>query len=91
MTYVIGQATAPTGATVALFTVPPGLCNVTFWNPSAVPVLMSTSKATASNGVVCHSIPTSFFTYVSNAGATVYGANTSGTAASVNYIIATDA
>jgi len=89
--YVMGQATCPTSNTVALFTVPPGLCNVTFWNVSAPNIYVGTSTAvTATNGLVCHSIPTNFFTYVGSKGATFYGANTSATAGAVNYIISTD-
>jgi hypothetical protein len=38
----------------------------------------------------CHSIPTNFFTYVSSGGATLWGANTSGSPAVVNYILVTD-
>lgn len=91
MAYVMGQATVPTASTVAIFTVPPGLCNVTFWNVSTPNVYVGTSTAvTATNGLVCHSIPTSFFSYVSARGATFYGANTAATGAAVNYIISTD-
>ena len=91
MTYVMGQATAPTSATVALFTLPAGLCNCTFWNVTGGTVYIGTSIAvTATNGLQCHSIPTNFFTYVSTRGATLYGANVSGTGAAVNYMIVTD-
>ncbi len=90
MAYVMGQATAPSTNTVALFTVPAGLCNVTFWNVSTPNVYVGTSTAvTATNGLVCHSIPTSFMNYVSSKGATFYGANTSATGGVVNYIIVT--
>jgi hypothetical protein len=91
MAYIMGQATAPTSSTVALFTLPAGLCNCTFWNTSAGTVYTGTSvNVTATNGLQCHSIPTNFFTYVSSKGATLYGANPGGTPASVNYIIVTD-
>lgn len=77
--------------TVPLFTVPPGLCNVTFWNVSATNVYVGTSTAvTTSNGLQCHSIPTSFSTYVSSRGATFFGANPTASTAVVNYIIVTD-
>lgn len=91
MAYVMGQATAPSTSTVPLFTVPSGLCNVTFWNVSVPNIYVGTSTAvTAVNGLTCHSIPTSFSNYVSSKGATFYGANTSATGGVVNYIIVTD-
>lgn len=87
----MGQATCPTTNTVPLFTVPSGLCNVTFWNVSAPNIYIGTSTAvTASNGLVCHSIPTNFFSYVSSKSVTFYGANTSATAGVVNFIIVTN-
>lgn len=88
----MGQATCPTTSTVPLFTVPAGLCNVTFWNVSATNVYVGTSTlVTSANGLVCHSIPTNFFTYVGSRGATFYGANPSAsTAGSINFIISTD-
>jgi hypothetical protein len=90
MTYLMGQVTVPNASTVSLFTVPPGLCNATFWNVSAGTVFTGTSTAvTSANGLQCHSIPTSFSSYVSSKGATFYGANTGATSAVVNYIIVT--
>lgn len=88
MSYIMGQATCPSTGTVPLFTVPAGLCNVTFWNVTAGNVYIGTSsaKTTVNNGLQCHSIPTNFFTYVGSAGATFFGV-TNGTAATVNYII----
>ena len=87
----MGQVPVSNSATVPVFTVPSGLCNVTFWNVSAGTVYLGTSTAvTTTNGLQCHSIPTSFFNYVSSKSVTFYGANTSGTAATINYIIVTD-
>jgi hypothetical protein len=75
-----------------LFTVPSGLCNVTFWNVSTPTIFVgSSTTVTAVNGLQCHSIPTNFFTYVGSKGATFYGANTSATGGQVNYIISTNA
>ena len=91
MAYVLGNATAPTSNTVPLFIVPPGLVNVTFWNASGNTVYIGTSTAvTSTNGLQCHSIPTSFFSYIGSKGATFFGANTSGVGASINYILVTD-
>lgn len=91
MAYVMGQATVNGTSTVPIFTVPSGLCNVTFWNVSTPNIYVGTSTAvTATNGLVCHSIPTTFSNYVSSKGATFYGANTSATGGVVNFIIVTD-
>lgn len=90
MAYVMGQVSV-VNSTAALFTIPSGLCNVTFWNVSAVNVYVGTSTAvTTTNGLQCHSIPTSFNNYVSSKGATFYGANPTASTAVVNYIIVTD-
>ena len=91
MAYVMGQVTVGTSSTVPLFTVPSGLCNATFWNVSAGTAYVGTSTTVTSvNGLQCHSIPTSFFSYVSSKGATLYGANTSATTpAVVNFILVT--
>lgn len=87
----MGQVFVPTANTLPLFTVPAGLCNVTFWNVSTGTVYVGTStRVTTVNGLQCHSIPTSFTNYVSSSGATFYGANTSGSTAVVNFIIVTD-
>lgn len=91
MSYVMGQAAVGSTSTVPIFTIPGGLCNVTFWNTSTPNIYVGTSTAvTSSNGLVCHSIPTNFFTYVSSKGAVLYGANTSATSGIVNYVIVTD-
>lgn len=91
MAYVMGQTTVASTSTVPIFTIPSGLCNATFWNLSNANVYVGTSTAvTAVNGLQCHSIPTTFFNYVSSKGAVFYGANTAATPAVVNFIIVTD-
>lgn len=85
----MGQVNVVASNTTPLFTVPAGLCNVTFWNVSPLNVYVGTSTSvTSGNGLQVHSIPTNFFTYVGSKGATFYGAGTaaSGTA-TVNFII----
>lgn len=90
MTYVLAQVAVSNASTVPLFTVPPGLCNVTFWQLGAGTVFIGTSTAvTTSNGMQCHSIPTSFSSYVSSKSVTFYGANTSGLPGTVQYIMVT--
>lgn len=80
---------ASTVGTTLLFRLPAGLCNVTFWNLASTIYVGTSTAVTATNGLQCHSIPTSFFSYVSSGGAGFFGTVPSGTA-SVNYMIATD-
>jgi hypothetical protein len=90
---IAGQATVPASSTVALFTVPPSYCSVTFYNinTAATSVYIGTSKLVSSaNGLVCHSIPVSFNTYMGSSGGTFYATTGGAVASSVNYLIATD-
>ena len=99
MALILGQATVPASTTgTLLFMVPPSLCNVTFWNIGTQTVYLGTGTAatlggTTPVGVQCHSIPTSFSTYVGSRGVSIYGA-TAGTASTfattLQYIISTD-
>jgi hypothetical protein len=80
---------------VPLFTVPPSLCNVTFYNLNASSTVYvgSSTAVTAANGLQCHSIPTSFFTYVGSKGVSLYGTQIGGpatAATSISYVISTD-
>jgi hypothetical protein len=88
----MGQVVMSTAATIQpLFRMPAGLCNVTFWNNTAAATIYvgSSTSVTSANGLVCHSIPTSFFQYVSSGGTQFYGTVASGPA-TVSYIIVTD-
>lgn len=89
----MGQIVVGTVSTgpVPLFRIPAGLCNVTFWNGSLTGTVYvgSSTTVTSANGLVCHSIPTSFFNYVSSSGTQLYG--TAATApGTISYIIVTD-
>lgn len=88
----MGQVTVPGNNTVPVFTLPAGLCNVTMYNiNTAATTYVGTSTAvTSTNGLACHSVPTSFFSYVSSGGATFYATTGNATASSINYIIVTD-
>lgn len=87
----MGQIVVPSASTVPLFTVPPGLCNATFWNVSNVNIYVGNSTTvSAVNGLQCHSIPTSFNSYVSSRGTPLYGANTAASSGTLNYILVTD-
>lgn len=87
----MGQIVVAGGSTVPLFRVPAGLCNVTFWNntPAATIYIGSSTSVTASNGLVCHSIPTNFYSYVSSPGAQFYGTVATGPA-TLSYMIVSD-
>jgi hypothetical protein len=95
MPLIMGSATVPSGTTgTFLFTVPPSFCSVTFYNVATATVWLGGSTAvTSANGMQCHSIPVSFQTFMGSKGGGIYGTTGSTAAASaatVQYIIATD-
>ena len=93
MPMIMGNATVPASSTVAIFTVPPSFCSVTFYNvnPSTASAYVGTSTSvTTTTGLICHSIPVSFQTFMGSKGATFYATTGGAVATSVNYIIATD-
>jgi hypothetical protein len=93
MPIVMGQATVPASSTVAVFTVPPSYCSVTFYNinTAATNIYVGTSISVSSaSGMVCHSIPVNFTTFMGSKGATFYATTGGATPSSLNYIINTD-
>jgi hypothetical protein len=95
---IMGAATVPASTTgTLLFVVPPSYCNVTFYNlgtlSSQTCWLGTSANVTSANGLQCHSIPTSFNTYMGSKGCSIYGA-VAGTASTyattLQYIISTD-
>lgn len=91
MAYIMGQIPVTGGSTVPLFRVPPGLCNVTFWNntPTATVYVGTNTAVTSANGLICHSIPTSFYNYVSSGGTQFFGTVATGPG-TISYILVTD-
>ena len=90
MAVIIGNATVPSSGTVSLFSLPASQCNVTLWQIGTGLAYIGTSKTVSStSGLQCHSIPTSFFNYVGNAGGTLW-ATSNGTACSIQYILVTN-
>jgi hypothetical protein len=90
--YTLGQATVPASNTVPLFQVPPGWCNVTIYNVNTAATsvyLGSNSKVSPADGIICHSVPTSFFGYMGSSGIMVWGTTGGTIASSVNYLIST--
>lgn len=88
MALIMGNATVPTSGTVPLFFLPAGQCNVTFWNPSTsgTAYVGSGTAVSSANGLQCHSIPTSFNTYIGNKGMQLYAVS-NGTPCTVQYIL----
>jgi hypothetical protein len=91
MTLIMGQATVPSNSTVPLFQIPPGFVSVTMYNINTSTVFLGTSASVSpTNGLVMHSVPTSFTGSMTSKAAMIYGANTAGTGTSINYIIDSD-
>jgi hypothetical protein len=91
----IGNSTVPSASTVPVFTVPPGFCNIVFWTISTPTVFIGTSPsvsgtAATTTAITCHSVPTSFESYLTSKGVTFYGANTANTGASVQFVLSSD-
>lgn len=92
--YIMGQSTVPASNTVPLFQIPPGLVNVTIYNVNTAATnvyIGTTAKVTSTDGMVCHSIPTSFFGYMGSSGIMLYGTTGGAVASSINYVISTGA
>ena len=86
----IGQA--PIAGTAFAFIIPPGACSITVYSAAATTLYLGTSKnLTATNGYAVSTYPTTFGSYNSSAGATVYGLNTAATTLAVNYIVSSEA
>jgi len=91
----MGQAgILPGTAATPLFMVPPGLCNVTFYNLSAASAWIGTSTAvTSANGMQCHSVPTTFQGFMGSRGAMFYGttgSTVSTSVATIQFIVVSD-
>ena len=89
MSLNMGQAAI--AGTVAAFTIPPGACSITVYSAAATTLYLGTGKTlTATNGYAVSTYPTTFGTFNSSAGVTVYGLNTAATTLAVNYVISTE-
>jgi hypothetical protein len=89
MAYQAGAWAVPASSTVPVFFIPP-LSNITLYNIGAQQVYLGTSaQVSAANGLVCHSIPTTFFTHVGSRGTQVYATTGNATPGTVNYLLVT--
>lgn len=82
--------TVGTTGAIPLLRIPPGICNVTFWNVSPTGTLyvgLGTAVTTA-NGLQSHTIPTPFFTYMGSQAAVLYGTAATATC-TFNFVIST--
>jgi hypothetical protein len=89
---ITGSATVPSSSTVPVFTMPPGLCNVTFYQPSAAPqsVWVGTSvNVSKTNGMLVPVTPVNQDSYNATRGVTYYATTGNATASSFYYIICT--
>ena len=91
MSVILGSATVPSSSTVAVFTLPAGLCNFTIYqptNPQAVYVGPGTAVSSA-NGMPVPVTPLAQETYVAGRGVTWYATTGNATASSFSYLIST--
>jgi hypothetical protein len=86
----IGAWSVPASSTAAIFTIPPGPVSVTFWNVGAQAVYIGASTlVSATNGLNCHSIPTTFNTWPFSKGQQLYATTGNSTAGTIQYIVST--
>ena len=90
MAIEIGQWSVPASATIPIFTIPPGPAAVTFWNAGTQACYIGASTTVSvTNGLQCHSIPTSFNTWPFSKGLQLYATTGDNTAATIQYIVST--
>jgi len=90
MAIEIGQWSVAASSTVAIFTIPPGLVSTTFWNAGTQAVYIgATTAVTSTNGLTCHSIPTTFNTFPFSKGQPLFATTGNATAGTIQYIIST--
>jgi hypothetical protein len=90
MAYQLGSWNVPGSSTVPVFMIP-ALCNITFYNIGVQQVYLGTTpQVSSANGLVCHSIPTSFFTYVGSRGTQIYATTGNATAGTLNFVLVSD-
>jgi hypothetical protein len=91
MTIIVGSATVPSSSTVAVFSMPAGLCNFTIYQPTQPQIvyLGTSSRVSTTNGLPVPVSPLSQDSYNSTAGVTYYATTGNGTASSFQYIICT--
>src|SRR5271166_6073262 len=100
MALIIGAATVPASTTgTYLFQVPPGQCQVTFWNAGTPAIYIGSNTAASLGGsspigFLVPTTPVAVRTFATSKGSPVYGA-TAGTASTyattLNYLVSTSA
>ena len=91
MSVILGSATVPASSTVAVFTLPAGLCNFTVYqttNPQTVYIGPGTAVS-STNGMPVPVTPLAQETYVAGRGVTYYATTGNNTASSFQYMIST--
>lgn len=90
MAIEIGAWSVAASSTAAIFTIPPGPVSATFWNAGTQTVYIGASTlVTTTNGLACHSIPTTFNTWPFSKGQQLYATTGNATAGTIQYIIST--
>lgn len=89
MSYIMGTVSVPGNSTVTAFIVPPGYANLLVYQPSqAQQVFLGTSsRVSATNGMLVAVTPTGTETYVGSSGATWFATTGNATAATFCYLI----
>lgn len=89
MSYVMGTVTVPGSSTVAAFVVPPGYCNVTFYQPTQAQAvyLGTSSRVSATSGMLLTASPASTDSVLGTGGVTWYATTGNNTAATFCYLI----
>lgn len=90
MSLEIGAWSVPASGTAPIFNIPPGPVSVTFWNVGAQAIYIGASSAvTISNGLQCHSIPTTFNSWPFSKGLQLWATTGNATAGTIQYIVST--
>lgn len=85
---VIGQAAVPANATVAVFSLPPGLSNFTVYQPGTPQaVYIGGTAVSSANGMLVPVTPLNQENYSSGRGTTIYATTGNSTASTFQYII----
>lgn len=94
MTLLMGTASVPGNATVAVIAVPAGVANATIWQatPNAQPVYIGLSpNVTPTNGIAVTVTPGDAQNYNTSRGAIIYATTGNATASTFSYIVNTGA
>lgn len=91
MSVIMTQYTVPASSTVPVFQIPPGLFSATMYNLGTQAVYLGTSpNVTTGNGLVLHTVPTTFQGAMTSRAAMVYATTGGASAGVINLLMITD-